>query len=164
MLSPWCPQSNWTETQSMRLKLSQKCVVFVVPSLEIFFFRTVLYLPSQLSHILDHKRNYTSLLKAWSIHDNCHRRRRQCLWSKNCFTCFKVILHHVTNYLSYGAILSCESMSNCSTFVMQSNLSLLHMTTLLHMTYLKYMLSCCDFHCFDATFILSHLRTFTIVC
>ena len=60
------------------------------------------------------------------------------------------------NYMSFGAILSCESMTNCSTFLMGSDLSLLHMTNL------QCMLSCCELRCFDATSILSHFMHFCV--
>ena len=74
------------------------------------------------------------------IHDNCHRRRRHCLWSKNfhveqfCSTwqillCMwikiapnnKQLCTTWHNCLLCGAILSCRVMTNCST--LQTSLS-----------------------------------------
>ena len=71
------------------------------------------------------------------IHDIC---RRHCLWSKN---------------IMLGKIAPHEKITNYSTFVMWSNLSLLHMINL------QCMLSCRNLRCFDAMSILSH---FTHIC
>ena len=81
------------------------------------------------------------------IHDNCHRHRIHCLWSKTfhveqfCFT-WQAIWHHMIKLFVMWSNLSCGALENCSISVLWSY------SWLLHMTNLQCMLSCCDLRCF----------------
>ena len=79
------------------------------------------------------------------IHDIC---RRHCLWSKK---------------IMWGKIAPREKITNYSTFVMWSNLSLLHMTKLPHMINLQFMLSCRNLRSFYAMSIVHFVTFYTLL-